>query len=72
MASKATPKRKLRQAQLPNQVKEKESAGRFVTTKGRQKNPKYSFENELESYDDVYADYNHIPGNTNDLYRLSL
>jgi hypothetical protein len=64
MASKATPKRK-------SPLKEKESAGRFVATKGRQKNPKYSFENDLEYYDEVYADYNFIPGNSNDLHRLS-
>lgn len=71
MASKATPKRKFRQ-ELPNQEKEKGTTGRFVATKGRQKNPKYSFENDLENYDDVYTDYNYIPGNSNKLYHLSL
>lgn len=65
MASKATPKRK-------SPVKEKESVGRFVATKGRQKNPKYSFENDLDYYDETHADYNYIPGNSSDLYRLAL
>lgn len=65
MASKATPKRKF-------QEKEKGTTGRFVATKGRHKNPKYSFESDLENYDDLYADYNYMAGNSNDLYRLSL
>ena len=65
MASKATPKRK-------SYEKEKGTTGRFVATKGRQKNPKYNFASDLEAYDDEYADYNYTPGNSNDLYRLSL
>ncbi len=54
MGSKAQPKRK-------SQLKERETEGRFVATKGRQKNPKYSFQNDFDNYDDVYADYNFIP-----------
>ncbi len=65
MASKTSSKRK-------SPLKEKESTGRFVATKGRQKNPKYSFENDLEYYNNVYADYNYIPGASNDFYGLAL
>lgn len=65
MASKTQPKRKSRE-------KERETEGRFVATKGRQKNPKYSFETDFDNYEDSYADYNYLPENRGVNYGLSL
>ena len=65
MGSKAQPKRK-------SPLKERETEGRFVATKGRQKNPKYSFQYDLDNYDDVYADYNFIPPTTELNYRTAI